>query len=195
MRPVPLSPRWTLPLAGGVMVALGWLESHTPVTLTFSSYYFIPVGLAAWSGGRGWGFGFAGLTGLTWLAADLAMGYPQGGQGLQRAVSVANHVVAYSAAAWVVDGLHRALKEIQERNLVLNEALAEVDRLQDLLPVCAWCRKVRGDQGLWQGVESYLQAKGARLTHGICPQCQEEAQREMATLKSQVVTVFADSRK
>lgn len=193
MRPVPLSPGLTLPLAFGVMLVLGWLESHTPVTLTFSSYYFIPVALAAWSGGRGWGITFAGLTGLTWLAADLAMGYPAG-QGLFRLVSVVNHLLAYSAAAWVVDGLHRALKEIQDRNQVLHEALAEVDRLQDLLPVCAWCRKVRGDQGLWQGVESYLQAKGARLTHGICPECQAEAQREVAALKGQVTTVYADRR-
>jgi hypothetical protein len=176
-------------------VLLGWLESHTPVTLTFSSYYFLPVALASWSGGRHWGFVFAWLTGLTWLVADLNMGYPSEGQTLYRSISVFNHFLAYGFAAWVVDGLRKALVEIQSRNADLEAALEEVDRLQDLLPVCAWCRKVRDDHGLWQGVEGYLQAKGAKLTHGICPRCQEEARREMDTLKSQVVTLFAEPRK
>ncbi|HJV88957.1 MAG TPA: hypothetical protein VJ623_01520 [Holophagaceae bacterium] len=194
MKPVPLSPSWCLPLAAAGLMGLGWLESHTPVTLTFSSYFFIPVALAAWSGGRYWGIAFAVLTGITWLAADLAMGFPQEGQLMNRAISVANHCMAYGLAAWMVDGLHVALKEIQDRNAMLKETLAEVDRLQDLLPVCAWCRKVRDDHGLWQGVEGYLQGKGTKLTHGICPQCQEEARREVDTLKSQVITLFREPR-
>ncbi len=195
MKPVALAPAWCLPLAGGSLLLLGWLESHTPVTLTFSSYFLFPVALAAWSGGRIWGFAFAGLTGLTWLGADLAMGFPSEGQTLYRATSVFNQCLAYGVAAWLVDGLRRALEEIQHRNADLESALEEVDRLQDLLPVCAWCRKVRDDHGLWQGVEGYLQGKGAKLTHGICPKCQEGARREMDTLKSQVVTVFAEPRK
>lgn len=195
MKPVNLSPSWCLPLAGAGLILLGWIESRTPVTLTFSSYFFIPVALAAWTGGRHWGFAFAGLTGLTWLVADLQMGHPPGGQTLYRIVSLLNHGLAYGAAAWLVDGLRRALVEIQDRNTALQEALDEVDRLQDLLPVCAWCRKVRDDQGLWRGVEGYLRAKGTRLTHGICPKCQEEARREMDTLKSQVITIYAEPRK
>lgn len=195
MKPITLAPAWCLPTAGAGLLLLGWMESHTPVTLTFSSYYFLPVALAAWSGGRHWGFVFAWLTGLTWLGADLNMGFPPEGQALYRTISVFNHCLAYGVAAWMVDGLRRALEEIQTRNEALEVALEEVDRLQDLLPVCAWCRKVRDDQGLWQGVEGYLQAKGAKLTHGICPKCQEEARREMDTLKSQVVTLYAEPRK
>ena len=196
MKYVSLSPTWCLPLAGASIVALGWVESHTPVTLTFSSYYFLPVALAAWSGGRHWGFVFAWITGLTWLVADLNMSYnPEPGQNFHRVISVFNHCLAYGVAAWMVDGLRKALEEIKSRNVALEEAMDEVGRLQDLLPVCAWCRKVRDDHGLWQGVEGYLQAKGARLTHGICPRCQEEARREMDTLRSQVVTLYADRPK
>lgn len=195
MRLLTLSPTLCLPLAGAGLMLLGWLESQTPVTLTFSSYYFLPVALAAWSGGRHWGYAFAWLTGLTWLAADLNMGYPPEGQALYRGISVFNHCLAYSAAAWIVDGLRGALVEIQNRNAALEAAVEEVNRLQDLLPVCAWCRKVRDDHGLWQGVESYLQAKGTKLTHGICPRCQEQARREMDTLKTQVVTLYSEPRK
>ncbi len=176
-----LRKRWTLPLAGGLLLVLGWLEAHTPVTLTFSSFYFVPVALAAWSGGRPWGFAFAAATALAWLWADLSMAHEATGQGLYRAISVLNHLLAYGLATWLVARLHRAM--------------AEVEDLQGLLPVCAWCRKVRDDQGLWQGVEAYLQGQGAKLTHGICPECQSQAQQEMDTLKSRTVVVLPERKR
>ena len=169
---VPIRKRWGLPLAVGLLLLVGWVEAHTPVTLTFSSFYFVPVALAAWSGGRGWGLAFAFLTGLTWLRADLAMGHAGPEEHPFRALSVLNHLVAYGFAAWLVDRLRRALEEVQN--------------LQGLLPVCAWCRKVRDDQGLWQGVEAYLQGHGTRLTHGICPECRAKAQQEVDGLRAQV---------
>ncbi len=39
-----------------------------------------------------------------------------------------------------------------------------------LIPVCAWCKKVRDERGEWR--EAALPVLGAEnLTHGICPQC------------------------
>ncbi len=57
----------------------------------------------------------------------------------------------------------------------LEQALAEVQSLQDLLPICAWCNKVRDDEAYWHTLESYLAARaGVRFTHGICPDCRDE---------------------
>lgn len=54
----------------------------------------------------------------------------------------------------------------------LEAALGEVQRLQELLPICGYCSKVRDDKDYWQKVEVYLaQRTGARLTHGVCPDC------------------------
>jgi len=54
----------------------------------------------------------------------------------------------------------------------LEAALAHICRLQDLLPMCAWCRKIRDDQNYWQDLESYVtQHSDTRFTHGICPEC------------------------
>lgn len=48
-----------------------------------------------------------------------------------------------------------------------------VHRLEGLLPMCSWCRRMRGDQDNWQSLEEYLtQRTDARVTHGICPECQ-----------------------
>jgi PAS domain S-box-containing protein len=49
---------------------------------------------------------------------------------------------------------------------------AEVHQLQQLLPVCSGCGKVRDDQGYWSQPETYLQAKSNMVfSHGLCPNC------------------------
>jgi hypothetical protein len=70
--------------------------------------------------------------------------------------------------------------QMQRTNLAdrvrqLEDALARVQQLQGLLPICAWCRRVRKDQNYWQSVESYVtEHSDARFSHGICPDCREK---------------------
>ncbi len=54
----------------------------------------------------------------------------------------------------------------------LQQALTKVKSLSGLLPICAWCKKIRDDQGYWKRVESYVQEHSeATFTHGMCPDC------------------------
>ncbi|HJV88719.1 MAG TPA: HAMP domain-containing protein [Holophagaceae bacterium] len=54
----------------------------------------------------------------------------------------------------------------------LERSLAEVKTLQGLLPICAWCKKIRDDEGLWTQIEQYVSSNTeARFTHGLCPDC------------------------
>lgn len=54
----------------------------------------------------------------------------------------------------------------------LQEALAEVNTLREILPICSYCRKIRDDENYWHTVESYFsQHPTTRLSHGICPSC------------------------
>ncbi|HJW31845.1 MAG TPA: hypothetical protein VJ505_00630 [Holophagaceae bacterium] len=54
----------------------------------------------------------------------------------------------------------------------LEQSLAEVKTLQGLLPICAWCKKIRDDEGLWTQIEQYVSSNtDARFTHGLCPEC------------------------
>lgn len=56
----------------------------------------------------------------------------------------------------------------------LQLALAEVDTLRGLLPMCANCRKIRNDNGFWKHLENYLEDHASiRFTHGLCPECIE----------------------
>lgn len=70
----------------------------------------------------------------------------------------------------------RRLIELQaaliQRVTDLEEALARVTHLEGLLPICAYCKKVRDDGNYWQKVEEYIEKRSsARFTHGICPDC------------------------
>jgi sigma-B regulation protein RsbU (phosphoserine phosphatase) len=54
----------------------------------------------------------------------------------------------------------------------LEAALGQVKQLKGLLPICAYCMKIRDDQNYWQRVETYISShSNARFSHGICPQC------------------------
>jgi hypothetical protein len=60
-------------------------------------------------------------------------------------------------------------------------AVREVKVLSGLLPICAWCKKVRDDGGYWNMIEAYLSARiDAQFTHGICPDCSEKMASDMA---------------
>lgn len=63
-------------------------------------------------------------------------------------------------------------RKLAERIAELEEALSRVKQLQGLLPICAYCKRVRDDQNYWQQVESYLTGHSeARFSHSICPEC------------------------
>lgn len=51
----------------------------------------------------------------------------------------------------------------------------EVGVLQDLIPICAYCSKIRDSEDYWERVEIYIKARtGSRFSHGICPDCLEQ---------------------
>ncbi len=59
------------------------------------------------------------------------------------------------------------------------EALAQVKTLTGLLPICAWCRKVRGDEGSWTSLEAYIAAHfDASVSHGMCDGCYAKTDSE-----------------
>jgi phosphoserine phosphatase RsbU/P len=49
---------------------------------------------------------------------------------------------------------------------------AEVKQLEGLLPICAYCKKIKDDADQWQHIESYIARRTeASFSHGICPEC------------------------
>lgn len=66
----------------------------------------------------------------------------------------------------------RARLRVAERMLNLYQ---ELDRLRGLIPICAYCKNIRQEQGLWQQLEAYITTHShALFTHTICPECAEK---------------------
>ena len=56
----------------------------------------------------------------------------------------------------------------------LRHALEQVRRLEGLLPICAYCKRIRDDRSYWHEVERYISRHSeAEFTHSICPECYE----------------------
>lgn len=92
-----------------------------------------------------------------------------------------------ATAAGVDDFLSKPLDQptIRMRVRVAERILrftSEVGQLQDLIPICAYCRKIRNDGNYWQLVETYIKEQtGSNFTHGICPTCAETWLAELET--------------
>lgn len=73
---------------------------------------------------------------------------------------------------------YQRVEQEKERLITeLQKSLSEIKVLKGLIPICAWCKKVRNDKGYWEKVENYIEKHSdARFTHGICDECLRKAE-------------------
>jgi len=63
----------------------------------------------------------------------------------------------------------RARLVVAERILGLRR---ELQQLEGLLPICAYCKRIRDDRDTWSSLEGYVEQRSeAQFSHGICPDC------------------------
>jgi hypothetical protein len=44
--------------------------------------------------------------------------------------------------------------------------------LRRIVPICAYCKKIRDDEDFWQSVENYFKVHlNLDFSHGVCPEC------------------------
>jgi DNA-binding response OmpR family regulator len=71
-------------------------------------------------------------------------------------------------------------QKLAERVAELQTALSNVKQLRGLLPICSYCKRIRGDDQYWQQVEGYIaEHSDAQFSHGICPSCYETISAEL----------------
>lgn len=90
--------------------------------------------------------------------------------GAARVVGISGDVTDRKAAE---DGKAAVIADLQR-------ALAEIKTLRGLIPICAWCKRVRDDGGYWQQVEVFIRERtAAEFSHGICPHCYDAQSAEL----------------
>ncbi len=83
----------------------------------------------------------------------------------------------------------------------LLQAMEEIKTIRGMIPVCAWCKKIRTDAGAWEQMEYYLSKHlDATFTHGACPECAkkiiaEEGLLERPTFNVQQPTSTSDGER
>ncbi len=71
-------------------------------------------------------------------------------------------------------------KELEAKNVELQEALNNIKTLRGLIPICSSCKKIRDDQGYWNQLEKYLREHSeAEFSHSICPDCAKKLYPEV----------------
>ncbi|MGV8118900.1 MAG: two-component system response regulator [Candidatus Xenobiia bacterium LiM19] len=68
--------------------------------------------------------------------------------------------------------LQRLNRELEQKVAELTDAVTHIRTLHGMLPICAGCKKIRGDGNTWQPIVSYLRERSVvDFTHTICPEC------------------------
>lgn len=130
-------------------------------------------------------FGAGGTSAVLMVVASIGISYTLQGRGpfampsatpaawLMRTQGTSSMaVISFMLLGSMVAERRRALIERAELVAKLQAALTELRVLQGMIPICAWCHKIRDDAGDWHKLEAYVEANSAAtFSHGICPSC------------------------
>ena len=79
-----------------------------------------------------------------------------------------------------INELERIRQELKNTIQELAVALTEVKQLRGIIPICASCKNIRDDKGLWQKVEAYVEEHSdADFSHSMCPDCAKSFYEEL----------------
>jgi len=57
----------------------------------------------------------------------------------------------------------------------LTQSLARIKRLEGIVPICMYCKRIRDDKDSWSQMERYISDHSeAQFSHGICPECYKQ---------------------
>lgn len=80
-----------------------------------------------------------------------------------------------------VEDLKKAQSTIERENRILKVAYERLDtsfwhlrKIQEVLPICMGCGKVKTADASWEDVVSFLKNNSMFLSHGYCPDCENE---------------------
>jgi len=87
-------------------------------------------------------------------------------------VDAAGQAIRMAGTSLDITNRKRADENQRTLLLELQKAVAEVKTLEGILPICASCKRIRGENGGWEAVEVFVRDHtNAEFSHGLCPDC------------------------
>jgi hypothetical protein len=157
---------------------VAYIDEATGPYVEVDLLYTFPVLLSGWYLGSRGSFSFAVATTAAWLTVRVfGHGFPTVGLALH----VWNAVMQF-AVNWTVAYL---LSRSRLETYAVRSVLERARRLPDIIPICAWCRKLKDAHEEWQTLEQFLSKEtDVRLTHGVCQNCAEQLLRESEEIEA-----------
>lgn len=152
-----IHPLWWIAIAGP-LVTLDYLTGPKP---EFPVLFMIPVTAAAWYSGRAPAIALAIVLPLA-HALFAALSWSQ-----TASLTVLFAMTVLRSAAVIAVALWLARLSDHEREL-----RRHVQTLEGLLPICAFCKRIRNPSGEWERLESYIAKRSqAQFSHSFCAAC------------------------
>ncbi len=153
-----------------ILIGIAVLQALTGTRATMAPFYLIPIALVTLRSTQTAGLLTSIVCGVLWVSMDVqSPGY------LFLWLEAWNNLLRFGvfvSSALLLSRLKGDMVREMKLNADLQSALAEVKQLSGLLPICAWCKRIRDDEGEWQAMEEYITVHSeADFTHGICPDC------------------------
>ena len=146
-------------LAG--VVGVGVVDYETGFDVSLSVFYAMPVIFGVWFAGRWIGTLTALLAVCAWTLADRLSGHRFSSEW----IPIWNACVRFSFLMLIVTGAYYTRRQMQESR-------ARTIALEQALPVCNCCKKIRDEKGSWLDVETYvMEHLSTQPAQKLCPDC------------------------
>jgi hypothetical protein len=140
------------------LLLVAWDYLSTGPGISAPTLFLVPVMLAAWLSGVRWGAALAITMPLSHWGMALAWGPAPG---LAASVDMLARMALLTVLAILVGRTARR---------------AQASRaLYGLLPICTFCKRIRGRDSSWHSLERYIvRHSEAVFSHTFCPQCAQK---------------------
>jgi hypothetical protein len=145
------------------------VEYITGKDIRFSIFFIFPACIAAWGGRRVIAYSLAIFLPLARLLFHMFWTSAWDLPSLEMVINAVLQIFMIITSVYVIDQVRlvSALKK-------------ELKTLEGILPICASCKKIRNEDGIYEPIEAYLSRHSeAQFTHGICPECRVKLYPEL----------------
>jgi hypothetical protein len=155
-----------------LLCLISWAYYIAGNTASMAPFYLVPIALISLRSDRKVGVLVAAVSGAAWVYLDYEHRIVSGMKLWPDVWNVMIRVGVFVLFALILSRIKRDIMKELQLNTELQAALDEVKQLSGLLPICAWCKRIRDEGGNWEPIETYITVHSeADFTHGICPDC------------------------
>jgi hypothetical protein len=174
------SPHVTLVAIIITIAILGIIDYVTSYELGFFVFYFIPISIGAWRLGPRYACLLSVMSATAWGISQWYSGRTYSHL-IYYAWDTIIRLISFLIIGYILAQIHKLLVEERKISKDLQEALNQVKTLSGLLPICAWCKRIRNDEGYWQQIDEYVKTHSdVKFSHGLCKDCAAKMKEDEA---------------